>query len=138
MDYLNNKFDIIRIHVSNFEGLSVYLSDNSDHTIEDRYIFSKLFNDYESYYSFIAEFPENINRYDKEYFVDNSLIVMFNDERSGSNRLAISDVSIVDNNIDITINRERELTMDMAYLVMFYEVDNKDLVSSSVHIEDIY
>ena len=83
------------------------------------------------------EFKEDVfNTYNEEFFKDNNLIMMFSDERSGSNSLTLEDINIENNLINISITRKRGLTMDMAYLFMFIDTD-KSIERSKVIINEI-
>ena len=135
---MNTKLIIKRAHLSFDDAIYEFLNNLSDHPIIDGYIFSRIFNDKEELCLFFnhLEQSELIEEYDEDYFKDHKLLVMFSDERSGSNKLEINDVEIKDNTISIVIDRERGLTMDMSYLFMFYEIDDKNVNNSKVLIQN--
>ncbi len=56
-------------------------------------------------------------------FGTNDAIVMFSDERSGSNTLDLMEVMQTNETIQASIKRTRGLTMDMAYTLIVIPVD---------------
>ena len=135
---MNTSLIIKRAHISFDDTTYDFLNNLSDYPMIDGYIFSKIFDKKEELCLFFnhLEQSELIEEYDEDYFKDHKLLVMFSDERSGSNKLEINDIEIKDNAISIIIDRERGLTMDMSYLFMFYEIDDKNVNNSKVLIQN--
>ena len=142
---MDKQLIIKRTHISYSNDEFEYLNNHSDYPIEDNQIFSKVFNDYEDFYNFIINLPftlkdefknELFSSYNSDYFINNNLVMMFSDERSGSNKLTIEDVTTEDKQINISLLRKRGLTMDMAYLFMFIDVD-KTIEKSKVIINEM-
>ena len=142
---MDKQLVIKRTHISYSNDEFEYLNNHSDHPIENHYIFSKVFNNYEDFYNFIINLPFNLEdefkeeiftSYNIDFFEFNNLVMMFSDERSGSNKLSIEDIALEDELINISILRKRGLTMDMAYLFMFMDVD-KTINKADVLIKDM-
>ena len=65
---------------------------------------------------------ELMGGYDEEYFLENDLIILFNDERSGSNVLDLKGIEEREDEVILTISRKRGLTMDMAYILLLAQI----------------
>ena len=142
---MENTLSIIRTHVSFGETQYAFLNACSDHPIQDGFIFSKVFTSDSSLTAFLQTmkntlslsetFVEEVTRkYSSDFFAQQSLVLLFSDERSGSNRLTLRKVDVTDGRIHLEIERERGLTMDMAYLFLFYPLNSHAIHSSSAHI----
>jgi hypothetical protein len=142
---MNNDLIIKRTNISFGNEEYEYLNSVSDHPLCDGFIFSKLFQSAESFAAFINELKLNVSdefrkelceTYDQEYFRSHSLVLMFSDERSGSNRLSLMKAEISDECLRLEIERERGMTMDMAYLFLLYETEKRQATRSAVHVQD--
>lgn len=132
---MNKELIIKRCHVDYDIETIETLSKISDypliHELLEDQIFSKLVSSKEEYNNLINElkeilcFEDVFEDLDDNYFDDKNLIIMFSDERSGSNKLELKDISLVDDTINVLIERTRGLTMDMAYLFILLETDIK-------------
>ena len=138
---------IKRTHVSFGEEQFQFLSAHSDHPLADGFIFSRVFCDADSFQSFLALLKEQLalteefcsfaeQTFPAEFFRDQSLVLMFSDERSGANRLTLHACQCEADTVHLTIDRERGLTMDMAYLFLFLPLDRHDIRHSAVQIQD--
>ncbi|MBR5754567.1 MAG: hypothetical protein IKX97_01920 [Erysipelotrichaceae bacterium] len=145
---MENNLVTRRTHVSYDQQQIDYLDSISDHEISEGYIFSKLVRDLDELKELLAGLEENldvssdlskeiIDNY-REILENDSLAVMFSDERSGSNVLTLKDAKIEGDAVSIEIERERGLTMDMAYTFLFLPVEGKDISSSAARIENKY
>ena len=130
---------IDRIHLSYGNEEYDLLDSLCDYEISLERPFAKMLNDHEDFTDLLINrlYPglhlphEYVNsliaRYDKEFFLDHGLVVMFSDERSGANRLSLESVEVSeDKDIFISIVRDRGLSMDMAYLFLYIEMDKDD------------
>ena len=142
---MENKLRIIRTHVSFGEEQFTFLNSCSDHPIEDGYIFSKVFTAESELEDFLLllqkhlsvsdAFLEETRQICSDFFSDqHSLVLLFSDERSGSNRLALTQAMVSGDRIHLELERERGLTMDMAYLFLFYPLNSGSVHTSSAHI----
>ncbi|MBR2577358.1 MAG: hypothetical protein IKE38_00345 [Erysipelotrichaceae bacterium] len=138
---------IDRIHLSYGNEEYDYLNSLCDYDISLEMPFAKVFNGYEEFAEFLTEelcpglrLPEEyvddlLVRYSSRFFLDRSLVMMFSDERSGANRLSLESVEVnEDRDVFISIVRERGLSMDMAYLFMFIELDKDSYGKVLPHI----
>lgn len=127
---MKEKLIIKRSHISFDENHLNYLNEHSDFPLSHDYlkdeIFAKICDSLEEYNSLTNELKEVLGVdddvfeiLDEEYFNEDNLIIMFSDERSGSNKLELKDIYIENNIINVLIERERGLTMDMSYLFLF-------------------
>lgn len=132
---MNKELIIKRCHanydIETIETLSKISDYPLIHELLEDQIFSKLVSSKEEYNNLINElkeilcFEDVFEDLDDNYFDDKNLIIMFSDERSGSNKLELKDISLVDDTINVLIERTRGLTMDMAYLFILLETDIK-------------
>lgn len=126
---------INRIHVSYGEEEYNFLNSLCDYEVSLTNPFGKVFNNYEDFAPFVIEklymklhisndfVNELIGKYTNEFFLEHSLVMMFSDERSGANRLSLTNLKVnEDKDIIIDITRDRGISMDMAYLFMFIEI----------------
>ena len=127
---MEERLIIKRSHISFDENHLNYLNEHSNFPLSHDYlkdeIFAKICHNIEDYNSLTNELKEVLGVdddvfeiLDEEYFNEDNLIIMFSDERSGSNKLELKDISLDKDIINISIEREKGLTMDMAYLFMF-------------------
>lgn len=137
--------NICRTQIRFDEETYRYLDAISDHPLGDAYIFSKVFVSFGNFDAFLKEGMIGLSEefilkteefYDEAFFEEHNLVAMFSDERSGSNRLSLKEVETEGDVIKLQIGRERGLTMDMAYLFLFYVVEGKDILTSEASIED--
>lgn len=130
---------INRVHVSYGEEEYNFLNSLCDYEVSLTNPFAKVFNNYEDFAPFVIEklymklhvsndfVNELIGKYTNEFFLEHSLVMMFSDERSGSNRLSLTNLKVnEDKDIIIDINRDRGISMDMAYLFMFIEMEKDE------------
>ncbi len=68
-----------------------------------------------------------IEKYDKRFFETNALVAIFSDERSGANKLKITQAAVNGDVLEIHMLRERGLTMDMSYRLMLLSVQRSEL-----------
>ena len=145
---MENTLLIKRTHLSFDEEQFQFLNERSDHPIEDGYIFSRLIKDHSELASFLAELQKGLgiserlaqailSEWPEERFTRHRLVLMFSDERSGSNTLTLEKAETVDGLIRLSINRQRGLTMDLAYLFLFYETEDCSVVKSEVKITNL-
>lgn len=144
---MTNELIIKRIHLSFGNEEYDWLNSKSDHPMEEGYIFSRVFTAADAFTSFLRELQSALSaseefisecevRYDAAYFSEKSLVLMFSDERSGSNRLTLDSAEAAEGLMSVTILRQRGLTMDMAYLFLFLETDEKNISRSEVLIKN--
>ena len=140
---MENNLNILRTSFRFEEETYRYLDALSDHPIGDSYIFSKVFVSFEDFDRFLKDEQIGLAEtflqrtealYDEAFFQEHSLVVMFSDERSGSNQLTLESVQTEGDTILLEIARERGLTMDMAYLFLFYELEGKEIRTSAARI----
>ncbi len=145
---MENKLIIHRTQLSYGEAEAAWLSSRSDIPVKDDVIFSVLISSPEALSALLDELHAHIgtpdtfageirSEFPDSFFEQNNLSVMFSEERSGSNRLTIKEQVIFEDTFCLTLQRERGLTMDMAYLFLFCPVEGKTAVRSRVRIEDI-
>ena len=140
---------IERTHLSYGNEEYDYLNSLCDYQITRENPFAKVFNDYESFEVFLKEClcehlgvskesaAKWLGSYCEEFFAEHGLILLFSDERSGSNRLSLESVETdEDKNVRVKILRDRGLTMDMAYLFLFIEMEKDDYQSVFASISD--
>lgn len=127
---------INRTHVSYGNEEYDFLNSLCDYEVSLTNPFSKVFNNYEDFAPFVIEklymklhvsndfVNELIGKYTNEFFLEHSLVMIFSDERSGANKLSLTSLKVnEDKDIIIDITRDRGLSMDMAYLFMFVEME---------------
>lgn len=142
-----NELLMERVSLSLSEEQHAWLNAHSDHPMTEGYIFSRVFQNHDSLAAFLSElsavFPTVaqpsarwLTRYDETWFADQSLLVMFSEERSGSSRLQLHQACVEGTRADLIISRTRGLTMDMAYLFLFHALRGHEVCSSSVRIEE--
>ncbi len=148
---MNNidKYEIIqvRLNISFGNDEYEYMLSSADNAAAKKdnsseHIFAKYISNIDSFKNYkealtqnlnISEYGDNtlfentIKRYDDTYFNNKALIILFSDERSGSNKLKLENMYTHDDCIQIEFKRKRGLTMDMAYLLIFLEVDIEDV-----------
>lgn len=71
--------------------------------------------------------PERFAMYGADYFETCALIVIYTDERSGSNKLELTGSSVTDNVLNINLKRKRGLTMDMSLRMLFVEAKKENV-----------
>ncbi|MBR0461609.1 MAG: hypothetical protein IJJ00_02695 [Erysipelotrichaceae bacterium] len=141
------ELSIDRIHLSYGNEEYDYLDSLCDYEISLERPFAKLFNEHGDFTKFLVEelcpnlhLPEEyvnelLARYDSGFFLEYSLVMMFSDERSGANRLTLESVEVSeDKDVFISIIRDRGLSMDMAYLFMFIDLDKDSYGKVFPHI----
>ena len=145
---METKLIVHRTQLSYGEAEAAWLNSRSDTPVKDDVIFSVLISSPEAFSALLDElhaavgtpdaFAEELrSEFPDSFFTENDLCVMFSDERSGSNRLTIKEQMIFEDTFCLTLQRERGLTMDMAYLFLFCPVEGKTAVRSRVRIEDV-
>ena len=142
---MKNELITVRTHLSYGNEEFEFLSKHSDHPIEDGYIFSRLIKDHSELASLLAELQKGLgisdqftqdvlSEWPQVRFAQHRLVLMFSDERSGSNTLTLEKAETMDDRICLSISRQRGLTMDMAYLFLFYETEDCSAERSEVQI----
>ena len=145
---MENTLIIKRTQLSFDEEQFQFLNERSDHPIEDGYIFSRLIKDHSELASLLAELQKGLgisdqfsqdvlSEWPEDRFAQHRLVLMFSDERSGSNTLTLEKAETVDDRICLSISRQRGLTMDMAYLFLFYETEDCSAERSEVQITNL-
>ena len=145
---MENTLTIKRTHLSFDEEQFQFLNERSDHPITDGFIFSRLIKDHSELASFLAELQkglgisdrlsqEVLSEWPEKRFAQHRLVLMFSDERSGSNILTLEKAETVGDLIRLSINRQRGLTMDLAYLFLFYETEDCSATRSEVQITNL-
>ena len=143
---MENTLNICRMQIRFDEDTCRYLDALSDHPLGESYIFSKVFVSFDDFDAFLKDETIDLTEefiakteelYDKAFFEEHNLVAMFSDERSGSNRLTLKEIETEGDVIKLQIGRERGLTMDMAYLFLFYATDGKEILTSEARIEDL-
>ncbi len=145
---MENTLIIKRTHLSFDEEQFQFLNERSDHPIGDGFVFSRLIKDPSELSSFLAELQKGLgisdsfadeirSEWPEERFQQHRLVLMFSDERSGSNVLTLENAETDGDLIRLSISRQRGLTMDMAYLFLFYETEDCTASRSEVMVRNL-
>ena len=115
--------------------LKLYPVDTPNTATEGKRTYSFLFSDEAALAEFTCAMEgaransviERFAMYDKNYFETCALIVIFTDERSGANKLELTDCSVTDDVLNINLKRRRGLTMDMSLRMLFVEAKKENI-----------
>ncbi len=142
---MNNELMIRRTHLSLGDAEYQWLSSRSDHPIENGYLFSRILTSKDALTSLLNELIKYIGLADTAaeeikalfpaaFFEKNVLLLMFSDERSGSNQLRTGEERIEEDTVFLTLIRTRGLTMDMAYLFLMLPIAQCSVKRSEVNV----